>query len=552
MKLRKSLVAVGVVGALVLSGCAGGDDGGGSAPEEGAALTIAMPQGPITTQTSNPLVGDSLASLLGYGWAVYEPLGIVNLIDPTAEVRPWLAQEITWSEDYTSVQLTAREGATWSDGEEFTADDIAFTFNLIRENPGLDSSALGVVEATSDGTTATVTFGSSMFIKQDKVLHKPIVPEHIWADVADPLTFANENPVGTGPYTMSNFSTQAVEFTARDDYWGGELAVPTLYYVSYADNTALTTALATGEADWAQAAIANAQSAYVDQDPDNVYWAPGALSVDTMFVNTTTKPFNDVAFRQAVNRVIDRAQYAQIAREGGVDPLTSVTGLPSPAGDAFISGDLANEQYAVDVEGARAILEEAGYTWSGDTLVDPDGEEVTFALSVPQGWNDYVTGISLISDSVAALGVTAQVDTPSVDAWWGAKGIGEFQAILHWTETGSTPYDIYSDMMDGRFLKPMGENADFNFGRYDNPEATELLNEYATTTDDAARDAAMARIQEIFVEEVPGMPVATRPLISEYNTRNYVGWPSEEDPYAPADPTQPSAVLVLTELEPAE
>jgi peptide/nickel transport system substrate-binding protein len=392
-----------------------------------------------------------------------------------------------------------------------------------------------------------------MFVKQDKVLHTLILPEHIWKDVDDPTTFVNEEPVGTGPYVLDTFDSQAVTLTARDDYWGGELAVPTLYYVSYADNTALTTALASGDADWAQAFIPNVQSAYLDKDPDhNVYWAAAGLGIDTMIVNTTTKPFADVAFRKAVNMVIDRSKHQEIAREGGVPELTSVTGLPTPAGDAYIASEFEGQDYSVDVDGAKQVLEEAGYTWDGDTLIDPDGEAVTFTLSVPQGWNDYVTGISLISDSVKELGVEAAVDTPDADTWWAAKSEGDFQAILHWTDSGATPYDLYSDQMDGRFLKPIGEVADFNFGRFDSPEATAALAEYASTTDDATRAAALEEVQKIFVDQVPAMPIGTRPFLSQYNTRSFVGWPGEDDPYVPADPTQPTAVYILTKLQPAD
>ncbi|GAA5203005.1 ABC transporter substrate-binding protein [Microbacterium jejuense] len=552
MRLRTSLVAVGLAAAITLTGCAAGNSGDSDKPEAGASLTIAKPDGPITTEGNNPWVGDSSALKLGYANVIYEPLGIVNLADPSSDVVPWLASEITWADDYTSVQLKAREGVKWNDGEDFTADDIAFTFNLIKDNKALDTKALGITDVATDGDVVTLTFANPMFVKQDKVLHTLIVPEHVWKDVDDPTTFSDDDAVGTGPYTLKNFSSQSVEMTARDDYWGGELAVPTLFYVSYADNTALTTAMANGDADWAQAWISNVQSAFVDKDKEhNVYWPAPGLGIDTMFVNTTTKPFDDVAFRKAVNMVVDRAKHQEIAREGGVPELTSVTGLPSGAGDAFISDEFQGKEYKVDVDGAKKVLSDAGYTWDGDKLVDPSGTPVTFTLSVPQGWNDYVTGISLISDSVKALGVDAAVDTPDSDTWWAAKQEGDFQAVLHWTDGGATPYDLYSDQMDGRFLKPIGEAADYNFGRFDNADATAALADYASTTDPAERDAALEKIEQIFVDQVPAMPIGTRPSIAEYNTRNYVGWPSEDDPYVPADPTQPTAVLIFTKLKPA-
>ena len=556
MRLKASAIALGIATALVLTGCSssgGNDDDSTTSSGEGAALTIAKPDGAIATESNNPWIGDSSALKLGYVNAIYEPVGIVNVVNPSDEVRPWLASEITWSEDYTSVTLTTREGVKWSDGEDLTADDIAYSYQILVDTPELNTAALDIQDVTVDGDTVTVTFGTPMFAKQDKVLHRFVVPKHVWEGVADPTTETNPDPVGTGPYTLTSFSTESVQLDARDDYWGGELAVPTLYYVSYNDNSALTTALANGDADWAQAFLPNVQSAFVDKDPEhNVYWAPAGLGIDAMFVNTTKKPFDDVAFRQAVNMVIDREQHQQIARESGVPLLTSVTGLPTPAGDPFISDEFAGEEYEVDVDGAKKVLTDAGYTFDGDTLVDPDGEPVTFQLSVPQGWNDYVTGISLIAESVKAIGVEATVDTPDSDSWWAAKGTGDFDAILHWTETGATPYDIYSDTMDARWLKPIGEAADYNFGRFDSPEATAALDAYLAATTDEDRATAIAEAQKIFVDQVPVMPIGTRPFITEFNTRNYVGWPSDDDPYINADPTQPTAVLILTQLEPAE
>ncbi|MFD4993069.1 ABC transporter substrate-binding protein [Cellulosimicrobium cellulans] len=556
MRLKASAIALGIATALVLTGCSstgGNNDDETTGSGAGAALTIAKPDGAIATESNNPWIGDSSALKLGYVNAIYEPVGIVNVVNPSDEVRPWLASEITWSEDYTSVTLTTREGVKWSDGKDLTADDIAYSYQILVDTPELNTAALDIKDVAVDGDKVTVTFGTPMFAKQDKVLHRFVVPKHVWEGVADPTTETNPDPVGTGPYTRTSFSTESVQLDARDDYWGGELAVPTLYYVSYNDNSALTTALANGDADWAQAFLPNVQSAFVDKDPEhNVYWAPAGLGIDAMFVNTTKKPFDDVAFRQAVNMVIDREQHQQIARESGVPLLTSVTGLPTPAGDPFISDEFAGEEYEVDVDGAKKVLTDAGYTFEGDALIDPDGEPVTFQLSVPQGWNDYVTGISLIAESVKAIGVEATVDTPDSDSWWAAKGTGDFDAILHWTETGATPYDIYSDTMDARWLKPVGEAADYNFGRFDSPEATAALDAYLAATTDEDRATAIAEAQKIFVEQVPVMPIGTRPFITEFNTRNYVGWPSDDDPYINADPTQPTAVLILTQLKPAE
>lgn len=555
MKLKRTLVAAFAITALSVSslaGCAASDPTDDAAPESGAALTIAKPDGAITTESNNPWLGDSSANKLGYKNVLFEPLAMVNAVGEN-ETTPWLAEKVEWNDDYTELRVTPRAGVTWNDGEDFTADDIVFTFTLIKDTPALDTGNLQLTSVAEDAGDVVLTFKESKFVKQAQVLQIGIVPEHIWADAGDPTTFVNPEPVGTGPYTLDSFSTQSVTMTARDDYWGGELAVPTLYYVSYNDNTALTTALASGDADWAQAFISDVQGAFVDKDPEhNVFWAANTLSPDVLFLNNQEKPFDDLAFRQAVNMVIDRAAHTKIAREDAGPELTSVTGLPQPVGDKYIAPEYDGVDFSLDVDGARQLLTDAGYTWDGDALVDPDGEPVAFTLQVPQGWNDYVTGISLIADQVKeTLGADAKVDTPDVDTWWAAKRTGDFDAIMHWTDGGTTPYDLYSDTMDGRWLLA-GDEVDYNFGRYENPEVTELLNTYATSSSDEDRTAALEQIQKTFVEDVPVIPVGTHPVLGEYNTRNYVGWPSEDDQYATADPLQPSAAMVLTKLKPAD
>lgn len=555
MKLRKSLIAVAAITALsvsVLAGCSSGgssdDDAAGGSP----ALTIAKPDGAITTESNNPWIGDSSANKLGYKNVIFEPLAMVNLVGEN-ETTPWLAEKVEWNDDFTQLRVTPREGVKWNDGEDFTADDIVFTFDLIRNTPALDTGNLQLTDVAKDGDDVVLSFAESKFVKQAQVLHIAMVPEHIWADAGDPTTFVNPEPVGTGPYTLDSFSSQSVTMEARDDYWGGDLAVPTLYYISYNDNTALTTALANGDADWAQAFIPDVQGAFVDKDPEhNVFWAANVMAPDVLFLNHQKKPFNDVAFRQAVNMVIDRPAHTEIARENAGPVLTSVTGLPTPVGEQYISPEYEGEEFSIDVDGAKALLEDAGYTWDGDALMDPDGEPVSFTLEVPQGWNDYVTGISLIADQVKeTLGADAKVNTPDADTWWANKRSGDFDAIMHWTDSGTTPYDLYSDTMDGRWLL-VGDDVDYNFGRYENPRATELLNTYATASTDEARTAALEELQQIFVDEVPVIPVGTHPYLGEYNTRSYVGWPNEEDQYATADPTQVTVPLILTKLTPAE
>lgn len=553
MKLRKSLIAATAITALGVSALAGCSAGGGSGDGAGSAsLTIAKPDGAITTESNNPFVGDSAASKYGYAKVVFETLALVNQTGDRG-TTPWLAESLEWNDDYTQLTVVPRADVTWSDGEPFTADDVVFSFET-ASIPALDTAGLKYEGAEVDGDKVVLSFGDSKYVNQARVLHVPIVPKHIWEKFEDPATdpVKGDDLVGTGPYAMANWSTESVTLDARDDYWGGDLAVPELHYVSYGDNTALTTALANGDADWAQAFIPQIEEQFLSADPEhNKFLASPTTGSATLFMNLQQKPFDDPAFRQALAWVIDRDAYVDIAREGASEAVWSVTGLSSILEDE-IQPEFEGVDYKVDAEKARDLLETAGYSWKDDALIDPDGTPVSFTLSVPSGWSDWNTAQELIAEDVKdSIGAEVKIDMPDWGGWADPRDNGTFSAIIHWLEDSGTAYGLYTSTMDPRWISPEGK-AGFNFGRFDDPEATAALNTYANASSDEERTAAIDTLQTIFSEQVPAIPLGAHPLLGEFNTRNYVGWPSEEDTYASADPTQPNIVQILTKLKPAE
>jgi len=123
---------------------------------------------------------------------------------------------------------------------------------------------------------------------------------------------------------------------------------------------------------------------------------------------------------------------------------------------------------------------------------------------------------------------------------------------MRWTNGGATPYDIYQTVMDGDLLKPIGTAAQQgNFGRFKSPEATAALKAYANATSDADRTTAMNQIQKVFVEQAPMLPVGSDNVGGASSTKNWTGWPSDADPYAGMQPTQPYALDVVLHLKPA-
>jgi len=532
--------------AIGMAGCSSSGSGGASKP-----LTIAVASGP-QINNNNPFVATSAAVAMGYGNLIYEPLAQTNLARPDKAPVPWLANSFKWATDYKSVVITARDGVKWSDGQAFSAKDIAYTFGLIKKTPAFNVSGLPLEGISTSGKTATITFSASQFVNQLKVLSIFIVPEHIWSKISDPTRNVNAKPVGTGPYQLKTWTQQAVTMKPNNSYWGGKPPVPVVRYSSYNDNSSVLTGLLNGAVQWTYIFIPNMEKTYLSKSPTNNSYMPTGLGIDALWLNTAKTPFDNVALRKAINMVIDRKAVHVQGFSGFKGLVDSVTGLPTPAGDAFTAADYKGKKATVDVAGAKKVLTDAGYTYKGSALIDPKGAPVTFSMIDPAGWSDYLQSLQIIAANVAKIGITAKIDTATVEAWSSAMHTGNFQATLAWTNTGSTPWEIYSNIMDGQYLKPMGADAQWNFGRFESPEATKFLHDYANTTSAAERTKALDGLQKIMVEQVPVIPLASAPQGGEYSTKYWTGFPSEKDPYALATGGGPSVSQVIMKLRPVK
>jgi peptide/nickel transport system substrate-binding protein len=556
---RRKLFSVALAGVLATGGlaaCSDSPNANSDAAKSGATfLTVGMPNGP-QTENFNPFLSTSAANSLGFKWMLYEPLMMWNPVKPAEAAKPWLATGAEWDASFKSVKITVRDNAQWSDGQKLTGDDVAYTFNLIKKTKALNSNNTPYGEITAAGNVITVTFTSSMFVYKDKWLGQtPIVPKHVWEKIAKPDTDPNKTPVGSGPYTLKTFTPQTTTLSVRTEgYWQDLPKVKELRYTSYTDNNSQTTALATGASEWSFVFIPNYKTVFVDKDPAHFkVWAPPVLGIHGLYINTTKKPFDNVALRKAMNMVVNREDIFNKAEAAYFHPLvTSVTGLPSPAGDAFVAPEYKGKNQAVDVEGAKKVLTEAGFKLNGTTLSDPSGKPVKLTLSDPAGWSDYQTSLEIVKDNLAQIGIAATVDKANQDAWFKNVEEGNFDAAFRWTNGGSTPYDIYQTVMDGALLKPIGQaSPGGNFGRFNSPEATTALKAYQNATDDAARTTALNTLQKVFVEQVPMIPVGADNIGMAYSTKNWVGWPDDTNPYGAGQPTQANALDVVLHLTPA-
>src|SRR6516164_5391803 len=180
---------------------------GSAAEKQTTSVTISNAQGTTWTCGFNPFNANLITWSFG---PVYEPLYDVNALKGGA-TTPWLASAYAWSNHDRTLTFTIRSGVKWTDGKPFSAADVLFTFKLIKAHPALDLQGAWAVlkSVTRKGNKVSFTFKTPAVPYFYNIANKtPIVAQHIWSSIKDPVTYKDTSPIGTGAYTMSSCNPQ--------------------------------------------------------------------------------------------------------------------------------------------------------------------------------------------------------------------------------------------------------------------------------------------------------------------------------------------------------
>ncbi|WMT86175.1 ABC transporter substrate-binding protein [Pelagibacterium sp. 26DY04] len=530
------------------------------AQDEGNVLTVSAEQTTTWVQNFNPFSQTS-ARYTTHDF-IYEPLVVFNRLKGN-EPHFRLAESFELADDLNSITFTLREGLKWSDGEDLTADDVVFTYDYIRQHPALDFISVSAeVESVEKVDERTVRFNlvEPNSLIANTIVGMPIVPEHVWSEIEDPVTFANENPVGSGPLTeITRFTPQVYEQCRNPHYWDADnLDVDCMRLPQLADNPQVLAALANGTLDWATSFIPDIDNTFVAEDPEHhKYWfTPSSLVSFQLSMVTpdenNRKAFNDVNFRRALSMLIDRQTIVDIAGYGY--PLVNED--PSMLGElyaSFSNPEVETQfgQYGrFDMDAGLALFDESGYVDAdGDGFRDnPDGTPIAIDIMVPNGWTDWIDAVQIAMETLTEAGLNVQMSTPEAAVWTSELISGEYSMTLNALASAANPYFPYirtfnpEDFGRSRFSAPHWENA----------ELMELLGQYTQVSDADEQKAIMDEIQMVVAEAMPVIPVYNSPSFYQYNTSRFTGWASAEDPkYSPVvSNANPSRLLQLLDLEP--
>lgn len=532
---RTLLGAAGVGIAAVAAGC--GDSSRDTPAASGKPLVVQVIDSGTWQANFNPL---SPSRNFGTVGLFYEPLFFFNLLKPN-DITPMLGTKYTWSDDGKTLRVQVRDSVKWSDGQPFTVDDVVFTYQTILASPQLNTGGLDITRVATEGKdTVVFTFPATSYTKLWNVIGQvSIVPKHLLSG-KDLTTETNPQPVGTGPFALTAFSSQLYTVKANPNYWNGKPKVPEVKFPAYTA-TAVQTGLQNGEIDWGSAFVPDLDKIYVRGDAGhNKHWFPPDGLVALM-VNLTKPPFDNVAVRQAISLAIDRDRLVKSA-ERGYTQTAHPTGLRMPGEQDWVPEKYRTASYKVDTAKAQSLLAQAGYTADN---------KLAFELLVPTPYTDYVNGAQLMREDLAKVGIDATVRGVSVQDWASKASKGDFAATFAGFIEGPTPFYMYRTMLSGKLTAPIGQAAAANRGRWQNAATDQLLDQYANTNDKAAQTSAVQQLAATMVEQLPYIPLFGSPNWAEYRTTKYTGWPDQGNPYAmPSPSNSPDMAVVLTHLKP--
>jgi peptide/nickel transport system substrate-binding protein len=439
----------------------------------------------------------------------------------------------------------------WSDGEDFTAADVVYTFDTLKSVIGLAGYGLvavaegGYIDSVTAPDDYTVVFAFNKVYTPGfyDLIQQVIVPEHIFKDVEDLVTFTNLEPVGTGPFTeLVLMEDQVYEIDRNPLYWQpGEPYVLGLRMPAFSGNDTAATMFVAGETEWTGQFFNNVDEAVLAQNPEDLHcWWPAVTSDQFFMVNATKPPFDDPIVRKAISMSFNREQLILIALQGKSTP-SDVTGLSS--GYAFWKVEDLNtlgEDWTVyDPEAANAMLDEAGYTKGADGVrLNKDGTPIAFELLMVNGFTDWLAVAPTLKSNLEALGFTVTINNYDPGVTFGKWFAGDFDASLYFGIDADTPYVYYRNIMSAETFKPVGENTGFgqNIWRVVIPEADEQLQIFGSSGDPEVQKAAALELQQIFADNAPVIPMWHAPTFYCYSDAQVGGWASEENPFVRAMP----------------
>ena len=459
--------------AILLQACAGGT----ATPTESSAgqdhqgvLRVAMQ--PIV-QTDPAFISSDPEII--FASSIYDYLVDVT---PQNTIAPRLAREWTVSEDGKTYVFTLVENATFHDGTLFTAEDVVWTFNRLRD-PGVDSptkdiySNIDKIEASDQiEVTFTLKEPNPFFLYDLSDNHALILK----ANSQDP----GSDFIGTGPFKQVSYSPEdRLVVEANEDYFLSDRPkLEKVEFIFFNDQIAQVEALRSGQVDLVMLLSADLFNTLIGEQ-GVIPLRAATNSFDVVRLRSDRAPGDDPRLMEALRLATDRQVIFDLVLQGYGE-----IGQDTPIGPMYSQYYAEDLQLpARDIDAARQLLADAGY---------PDG--IDFELHTPDTGNRPNLAV-VLKDQWADAGIHVDVIVEPESVYYGDEGwLAVDLGITGW---GSRPYpQFYLDTM-------LVCEAKWNESHFCDSELDRLAKIAGTTLNEKERVEAYRQIQELLVERGP-------------------------------------------------
>ena len=414
---------------------------------------------------------------------IYEPLFD---IDEQLNPIPVLAESCTLSEDALRVTVQLKPDVKWHDGTAFSAGDVVYTFDKIKETENNYSQDLADMEAAAavDGNTVQFTF-SKPIPDYTALLTFPILKNGTAVDAADFI------PVGTGPYMYAgDTQTDQVILAANENWHGGEAAIQTVVLNEMKDREAAAYAFEANEID-----VITSRTMDMNRSaPRGSYYNYDYVSNILGFVGYNHEEFENASVRKAVSYAINKQDIIEnelYSRAVGVDVPLNPSAWFAPKMDNAVHDSAEIERLMAEDAWEK---QEDGYFYREE---DGGTQQFTLELLV-NGENDEKLRIARrIAGQLNNAGFLTRVREEEFSDYQEAVSGGDYELFL-------------GEVLLGKNADPAFLMAPGNFFNYSNPELDEALSRTGTAATHEEEQAAYGDYTRIFQYEMPFVPLFFR------------------------------------------